>query len=294
MENIINENIDNNINNNIIENVTKECPYCNIILSSIEFQDHILCHEIDQNENGNLSNNVNGYGLKNNNNNDNQTQKFNNHFNNFINFFKPNKNNINNTNNINNVNNINSNNSTNDGNNKINIKEKITPYFNKVTDFFKNISIKKDDDDSDSSSDDSSNIFHSIRFPRIRFGRRRSSSEDSNEINENNESNENNNELLFDDVSTFNELLTLNKEDAKEILKYIPTSEVKEERKPTDNNYKCIICLSEFKVGEVESTLPCLHIFHSECIEKWLNNKKFCPICKNDISLKSLLSKDNY
>ena len=35
MENIINENIDNNINNNIIENVTKECPYCNIILSSI-------------------------------------------------------------------------------------------------------------------------------------------------------------------------------------------------------------------------------------------------------------------
>lgn len=204
------------------------------------------------------------------------------------------QNNINNTNNINNVNNINSNNSTNDGNNKINIKEKITPYFNKVTDFFKNISIKKDDDDSDSSSDDSSNIFHNIRFPRIRFGRRRSSSEDSNEINENNESNENNNELLFDDVSTFNELLTSNKEDAKEILKYIPTSEVKEERKPTDNNYKCIICLSEFKVGEIESTLPCLHIFHSECIEKWLNNKKFCPICKNDISLKSLLSKDNY
>ena len=68
MENIINTNNNtNNIGNGFSANI-KSCPFCNMYLSFSEYQDHILCHEIDQAENKNLSNNINGYGFQNNNN----------------------------------------------------------------------------------------------------------------------------------------------------------------------------------------------------------------------------------
>ena len=302
--------IDNDINNNNLEsvefsNITKECPYCNIILSSKEYNDHILCHKIDQNENGNLSNNINGFGLKqindnymnNNNNENNKETKCSNVFSglfqkidNLINQKKNNSENkeINtNDNNINNQSNCNkfslsslfnrNNESDSDSySEEEKIGDKFKPIFEKVTNFFK----RRDDDGSGSSDDESSPAL----LRRIPFFRRRSNSEDNidNNINEEDYSED----LLSDEFS--------NKDESKELLKYIPTSVVNKERKASDSNYRCIICLSEFQVGEKESTLPCLHIFHSTCIETWINNKQWCPICKYDISLKSLLSKNNY
>ena len=41
-------------------------------------------------------------------------------------------------------------------------------------------------------------------------------------------------------------------------------------------------------IGDKESSLPCLHCFHSNCIEKWLKRSKFCPVCKLTISWESL------
>ena len=29
--------------------------------------------------------------------------------------------------------------------------------------------------------------------------------------------------------------------------------------------------------------LPCVHIFHSNCIKKWMKRQDICPICKNKI-----------
>lgn len=299
--------IDNDINNNNLENetfsnITKECPYCNIILSSKEYNDHILCHEIDQNENGNLSNNINGFGLKQINDNYNfesnketkSSNVFRGLFQKIDNFIKQKNNNsenkeINNDNNINNQNNCNkfslsslfnrNNNSDSDSNSysdEEKIGDKFKPIFEKVTNFFK----RRDDDDSRSSDDESSPTF----LRRIPFFRRRSNSEENVSININEE--DNSDDLLNDDL--------FNKDESKELLKYIPTSVINKERKPSDSNNRCIICLSEFQVGEKESILPCLHIFHSSCIETWINNKQWCPICKYDISLNSLLSKNNY
>ena len=80
------------------------------------------------------------------------------------------------------------------------------------------------------------------------------------------------------------------KNEINEILKFIPISKVKEEKKPSDNNYKCMICLSNYKIRDKIITLPCLHIFHSKCFEKWMYQQRACPICKYDVSLESLLS----
>ena len=295
MEEIIDD--DKKSENEIFSNITKECPYCNIILSSKEYNDHILCHEIDQNENGNLSNNINGFGLQKTNNNyeaneTNKETKPSNVFSGFLNLIKHKNNDsenkeINNDDNINNQNNnnkfsllslFNSNNDsdTDSYSDEGNIGDKFKPIIDKVTNFFK----RRDDNDSGSSDDENSSLLR-----RIPFFRRRSNSEDNIDFNNNNEE-DNSDDLLNDDL--------FNKNESQELLKYIPTSVVSKEKKPSDSNYRCIICLSEFQIGEKESILPCLHIFHSSCIETWINNKQWCPICKYDISLKSLLSKNNY
>ncbi|XP_009602922.1 E3 ubiquitin-protein ligase ATL41-like [Nicotiana tomentosiformis] len=46
---------------------------------------------------------------------------------------------------------------------------------------------------------------------------------------------------------------------------------------------ECTICLSVLEDGETARTLPnCNHIFHSECIDKWLVSQSTCPICRTE------------
>lgn len=45
----------------------------------------------------------------------------------------------------------------------------------------------------------------------------------------------------------------------------------------------CLICLSEFIVGEQIKTLPCKHFYHVLCIDQWLVRKPTCPKCKRSI-----------
>lgn len=52
-----------------------------------------------------------------------------------------------------------------------------------------------------------------------------------------------------------------------------------------DNNHqeKCTICLSEFEEEEDVRRLPCMHLFHVDCVDQWLSTNKRCPICRVDI-----------
>jgi len=328
MKENINKNISNNsnvdLNNNNI-NIYKECPYCNIILNSLEYNDHILCHELDKEENGQL-NNINNYqiGNSNSNNNNNEDDRsdtedkdFGSHIHNFFgkiadkaksiispikdnkgkiknhlekipNFFKDlfdikdenkkenkhqniqnnsNNNNRNSNNNnriINNIRNSNNRNSLNNRNSYLNqrLSNRIDSLFNR------------------------NNILRIRNYPRYNYNRyRRRLNHDNDNID---------NLLLFehdDNNNNFKNNL-FKEEDAKEILRYIPSSIVKEIKQPNDNNYRCTICLSEFQIGEKESTLPCLHMYHTNCIEKWIIRDRSCPVCKYDISLDSILAKN--
>ena len=47
---------------------------------------------------------------------------------------------------------------------------------------------------------------------------------------------------------------------------------------------RCLICLCDYIIGDKVINLPCIHMYHSECIKSWLNSHDSCPLCKIKIS----------
>ena len=53
--------------------------------------------------------------------------------------------------------------------------------------------------------------------------------------------------------------------------------------KANENNI-CTICLQNFIKDETLITLPqCQHLFHEDCIHKWLKGNLICPICRKNV-----------
>ena len=50
-----------------------------------------------------------------------------------------------------------------------------------------------------------------------------------------------------------------------------------------ENSMSCNICLEPFCNGEDVKTLPCLHLYHSNCIDNWLVRQTNCPVCKTSL-----------
>ncbi|XP_051889434.1 uncharacterized protein si:ch211-59o9.10 isoform X2 [Pristis pectinata] len=50
---------------------------------------------------------------------------------------------------------------------------------------------------------------------------------------------------------------------------------------------QCHICFNDYSLGEKLRILPCLHDYHSQCIDRWLKGHLSCPICRVDVKLES-------
>ncbi|XP_073225259.1 uncharacterized protein [Cicer arietinum] len=59
------------------------------------------------------------------------------------------------------------------------------------------------------------------------------------------------------------------------------TSQTAESKSGID---RCVICQIEYEKGEALVALQCDHPYHKDCISKWLQIKKVCPICSNEVS----------
>ncbi|EME32757.1 E3 ubiquitin-protein ligase RNF128 [Galdieria sulphuraria] len=46
---------------------------------------------------------------------------------------------------------------------------------------------------------------------------------------------------------------------------------------------ECSICLESIRVGDYMRKLPCGHIFHATCVERWLLHAHRCPLCNKDL-----------
>ncbi|KAL5709541.1 RING-type E3 ubiquitin transferase [Ranunculus cassubicifolius] len=51
-------------------------------------------------------------------------------------------------------------------------------------------------------------------------------------------------------------------------------------KKSSEDELTCSVCLEQVSVGEVLRSLPCLHQFHANCIDPWLRQQGTCPVCK--------------
>ena len=57
-----------------------------------------------------------------------------------------------------------------------------------------------------------------------------------------------------------------------------PESELPEDKR------QCSICLEDFSKGDERTSLPCLHGFHTACVNRWLTSNGTCPVCKTSVS----------
>jgi hypothetical protein len=119
-------------------------------------------------------------------------------------------------------------------------------FFNYLTNPFLN-TIPFDEDNSDDNEDDRFNLFNYYFDDNIIYG--------------------------FDLL----EPKGLTEEKIKSLPKVIFNKDLKKEKE------RCVICLDDFKEGDVLINIPCFHYFHLKCITEWFKNNKNCPICKYEI-----------
>ena len=279
---------------NIIKNEEELCPYCSMSIPLNLFKDHTFCHILEQEEKSNnnkINNNINNQNTnkceiikKEDKNDENISDKIFGFFENVKNkakeiFTKEDE----------------EKKEENDKKPKSNFLSLLGSIPGKISQ--KIDEIKQEFNDSEDSEEEirtnSNNSTHIFILNSL-FNRNRDNINNrNNRINSDYRNDNNIDDLLLrfeeedDDLNKL-KINPFKEEDAKEIMRYIPTSVIKEEKNKNDNNYKCLICLYEFKIGDKVCTLPCLHIFHTECLKDWIMRNTWCPICKMDFSLESL------
>ncbi|KAH0456365.1 hypothetical protein IEQ34_014272 [Dendrobium chrysotoxum] len=67
-------------------------------------------------------------------------------------------------------------------------------------------------------------------------------------------------------------------------IQAIPTFRYRRDQVQGSSN-ECAVCLNDFKEEERVRLLPnCLHAFHIDCIDAWLQTHANCPLCRSEIT----------
>ncbi|XP_023674558.1 RING finger protein 11-like [Paramormyrops kingsleyae] len=56
---------------------------------------------------------------------------------------------------------------------------------------------------------------------------------------------------------------------------------------------ECVICMMDFTYGDPIRSLPCMHIYHVDCIDDWLTRSFTCPSCMEPVDAALLTSYEN-
>ena len=74
------------------------------------------------------------------------------------------------------------------------------------------------------------------------------------------------------------------------IVSELPETKIDDIKKLDKDKQNCVICMEDFKNGDVTTNLPCLHMFHTNCIQGWLKTQNTCPICKFKLTQQNINS----
>jgi hypothetical protein len=50
-----------------------------------------------------------------------------------------------------------------------------------------------------------------------------------------------------------------------------------------EGGVECTVCFERIEEGENAMATPCGHLFHRECLTRWMNEHMICPVCRNSL-----------
>ncbi|KAI5779239.1 hypothetical protein EDC01DRAFT_671232 [Geopyxis carbonaria] len=68
----------------------------------------------------------------------------------------------------------------------------------------------------------------------------------------------------------------------KETIESLPKIKVTEEM--VNDGTDCAVCKDDLELGTEVTKLPCKHVYHFECVSKWLEVHDTCPICRHSVT----------
>ncbi|CAN6487018.1 unnamed protein product [Victoria cruziana] len=70
----------------------------------------------------------------------------------------------------------------------------------------------------------------------------------------------------------------------KEVVERLPINVYNKSNITNEEAAQCYICLVEYEEGDCLRILPCHHMFHQSCVDKWLKEvRRVCPLCRGNI-----------
>ena len=112
------------------------------------------------------------------------------------------------------------------------------------------------------------------------------------------------NKYTYADIVMINGDTLNNIEKTDKLHKYIGDDNIIKVQIGTFVTDACPICLEQLgndlgsvnrvvaahRAGKTEQGCFKRHLFHKKCLERWMENNNFCPLCRGDISIKRVLS----
>uniref|UniRef100_K7FZA7 RING-type domain-containing protein n=1 Tax=Pelodiscus sinensis TaxID=13735 RepID=K7FZA7_PELSI len=78
------------------------------------------------------------------------------------------------------------------------------------------------------------------------------------------------------------------------LIQHLPKGIFDPGTEPSEKKVKeCVICMLDFVYGDPIRFLPCLHIYHVDCIDDWLMRSFTCPSCMEPVDAALLASYEN-
>nr|GMD84524.1 probable E3 ubiquitin-protein ligase RHC1A [Ipomoea batatas] len=87
-------------------------------------------------------------------------------------------------------------------------------------------------------------------------------------------------EEFFDDIISTNR--TVPPPASRSSIESLPT--VKISRKHVRSDLHCPVCKEKYEMGTEVRKLPCKHLYHSDCIIPWLQQRNSCPVCRRELT----------